>query len=120
MLSAFDQISREMKSHPFTLVLILITLGGLWYLEKTHADTGEVERLYAAHEATIQKVNLLVEINVAFSLRQARGAWCVERNMQARQVLERSIDRYLIEYREVTGQGYRLAACAQNEPRSTD
>lgn len=118
MQTIIENIFSEFQHQPATLILLMIGCGTLWYFEETHADSAELQQVVTKYETVEAKVNLLVEINVAFSLREARAAWCREDDPTARQILERSIDRYLIEYRQVTGTGYNLSSCS-NESGST-
>ena len=113
MHSILERIYSEFEQQPATLVLLMAGCATLWHFEETHADSEQLRNVAAKYESVEKKVNLLVEINVAFSLREARAAWCKETDNTARQTIERSIDRYAIEYRQVTGTSYQLSSCAK-------
>lgn len=111
-MKIIEILYSEFKYQPLTMLLFCVVGLGMWWFEASHADDAQVVSL-------TEKVDVLIEINTAFEIRQARRAWCATEDQTARQIYEGVIDRFNRRYREATGTSFMLPEC-ENESGQTD
>jgi hypothetical protein len=102
MTGLFEQVTKEMKSHPITLVLVLLALGSALFGWANYARASEVKLVEA-------KVDRVLELQMAATLRSLQTEYCRANGNKA--VIAALIDDHQSEYRKITGQRYPLIKC---------
>lgn len=106
-----EQIVGEMRSHPFTLIVVLALLAFAVYANSTHADSGQIKELSERVGDNTKKIDKVLMLQIAESLRNLQNQKCVTTDHEARRVLSQTIDDLQAEYRRITGERYPLQDC---------
>ena len=102
--STAEQIIKELKELPFTMIAVLSLIAFAVFANNTHANAGEVKHL-------TEQVSKVLTLQMAESLRNLQVQLCSTENHEARRTLSRTIDDLQTEYRRLTGARYPLTAC---------
>lgn len=102
MTGLFEQVAKEMKSHPLTLILVLAGWVAIAFGAMSYATAAEVK-------AVEKKVDRVLELTLSSTLRSLQFEWCKANGNKL--ILASTIDDYQREYRGLTGERYPLPQC---------
>ena len=102
MTGLFEQVAKEMKSHPLTLILVLAGWAAIITGATTFASASEVKIVET-------KVDRVLELTLSGTLRSLHFEWCKANGNKM--ILVSTIDDYQREYRSLTGDRYPLPKC---------
>jgi hypothetical protein len=102
----------EMRSHPFTLVTVLALVVFAIYTNSTHANSGEIQELSKKVVDNTGKIDKVLMLQIAESLRNLQNQKCATDDHEAQRVLDQTIDDLQAEYRSITGERYPLQGCS--------
>jgi len=102
MTGLFEQVAKEMKSHPLTLILVLAGWAAIITGATTFASASEVKIVET-------KVDRVLELTLSGTLRSLQFEWCKANGNKM--ILVSTIDDYQREYRSLTGDRYPLPKC---------
>jgi len=97
-----EQLVKELKEHPFTLLIVLGLVGYAFFTSTNHASASELEKQSS-------KLDKLLTLNVAATIRDLRKEQC-DANGNAG-LLDDTIESYQQQYIEITGKRYPLPPC---------
>lgn len=118
MFSAgMQQIVKEMKSHPFTLLAVLgLLCFSVWgYASYAMASdvTASFEQVKIQVQANNTKIDRVLKLQLAEAIRFISSQICTAPNDRVRRDLERTRDQLQEQYTEVSdGQRYVIPPCA--------
>ena len=101
-MGLFQQVTKEMKSHPITLFLVLAGWVAIAVGAASYATAAEVK-------VVEKKVDRVLELQLSATLRGLQLQWCVANGNKA--IIASTIDTYQREYRLLTGTRYPLPKC---------
>jgi len=102
MQAIFDQAMKELRNHPFTLVVIIGLSIFAIYGYKNFASADEVQKVEA-------KIDRVLIMQLAETLRNLQAEYCRSNGNKA--TIRRTIEDYEQQYRELTGERYPLQDC---------
>ena len=102
MTGLFEQVAKEMKSHPLTLILVVLGWVAIVVGAATFARADEVKTVE-------KKVDRVLELTLSGTLRSLQFEWCKANGNKL--ILASTIDDYQREYRSLTGDRYPLPKC---------
>ena len=102
MTGLFEQVAKEMKSHPLTLILVVLGCVAIVVGAATFARADEVKTVE-------KKVDRVLELTLSGTLRSLQFEWCKANGNKM--ILVSTIDDYQREYRSLTGDRYPLPKC---------
>ena len=102
MTGLFEQVAKEMKSHPITLTLVIAGMVAVGFLFANYATASEVKMVEA-------KVDRVLQLQMAATIRSLQFEWCNANGNKI--IIASTIDDYQREYRELTGERYPLPKC---------
>ena len=106
MTGLFEQVAKEMKSHPITLILVIAGWAAIVLGAANFARAAEVK-------VVEEKVDRVLELQLSTTLRNLHIQYCVANGNKI--VIASLIDDYQIEYRDLTGSKYLLHKCEKKE-----
>lgn len=109
--SVTEQIVGEMRSHPFTLLVVLALLAFAVYAHENHASGSEIKNISEQVGDNTKKIDKVLQLAIAESLRNLRIQLCEAEDHEAKRTLQKTIDDLQTEYRTITGERYPLQAC---------
>lgn len=101
----FEQIMKETKKHPFTMVAIVSLCALSWVGFTTFASAEEVAKVE-------NKIDRVLEIQLAERIRDLQKEYC--RANGNKSAIQRTIDDYQKEYRELAGERYPIQRCGND------
>ena len=113
--SVTQQIFREMKSHPFTLVTVLVLLGFAFWSYVNHARADEIRAqitsLASTAEANTKKIDRVLKLQIAESIRSVKAQEC-NATGSTQNRLRDALEQLQEEYRSINrGVGYEPPPC---------
>ena len=102
MTGLFEQVAKEMKSHPLTLMLVIIGWLAIFIGYASFARAADVQLVEA-------KVDRVLELQLSTTLRNLQLQYCVANGNRI--IIATLIDDYQREYRGLTGKRYPLPQC---------
>ena len=102
MTGLFQQVAKEMRSHPITLTLVVAGMVAIVFGYTSFARASEVKLVEA-------KVDRVLELQMAATLRSLQTEYCNANGNKL--IIASTIDGYQREYRELTGERYPLPKC---------
>ena len=102
MTGLFEQVVKEMKAHPITLILVMMALGAGVFGFANYARASEVKLVE-------DKVDRVLQLQLAATLRSLQIEYCTANGNKI--IIASTIDDYQRDYREITGERYPLRKC---------
>jgi len=109
--SVAEQIVGEMRSHPFTLLVVLALLAFAAYAHQNHASGSEIQKISEQVGDNTKKIDKVLQLAIAESLRNLQNQLCSAEHHESERTLQKTIDELQAEYRSITGERYPLQAC---------
>lgn len=102
MTALVQQLIKEMKSHPVTMLTVIVLVFSAWWGYSNFAKASEVQ-------AVNSKIDRVLEIQIAATLRDLQAEYC--RANGNKTVILNTIEEYERQYRDLTGKRYPLPPC---------
>ena len=101
---------KEMRSHPFTLIVVLGLVLFSWYAYLNFAKAAEVSAVNEKVEAVDAKIDVMIELQLSSTLRSLAQDLCKAEN---KSTLQRIYDEKARQYRRLTGSAFIPPPCEE-------
>lgn len=109
---SIEQLVKELKAHPFTLIIIMALVGFTWFASSTHAKATDIQEIAREVSNNSTKIDRLLKLQLAEAIRTISLQVCEHEDDQQRRDLIRTRDRLQEDYRLVNdGREYKVEAC---------
>lgn len=99
-----EQIVREMKDRPYTMIAVLSLLAFAGFAQNNHATATDIEKLD-------RKVDRVMALQLGESIRSVSRQICEATREANRRDLRDALERLQHDYREITGERYPVQPC---------
>lgn len=114
--ATIEQLAKEMKGHPITLICVLGLLAFAWYAGTSHARASDVDQKYSELQAAVvlntTALNSILKLQLAEAMRSAQQQSCSLSPGRERRDMVRTIGLLQEDYQKVNnGESYSVPPC---------
>ena len=109
--SVAEQLVMELKTMPYTMIVVLSLLGFAVYADRNHANAGDIRDLAAQVADNTLKADKILKLQLAESLRTLQEQRCNSEERDTRRALTQTIEDLQEDYKELSGTRYPLKPC---------
>jgi len=111
--SAVEQMIIEMKSHPFTLLIVLSLVGWSIYGSHQYAKAADISTVQADIRANNSKIDRVLKLQIAEAIRSINRQICGTEDRETIRSLRRTLDQLQQDYETINnGKAYEVQSCA--------
>lgn len=109
--TAVEQLVIELKTMPYTMLVMIALLGYAGYSYLNHASAGDIQKIAEKVDKNTESINQVLILQLSESLRNLQRQRCATDDRDARRTLSRTIDDLQSNYRRLTGERFPLQSC---------
>ena len=106
-----EQIVKEMKAHPFTLLAVLGLIAFAIYSHVNHASAEDISQVNDKIERSNAQIERILKLQLAEGIRGLTLEVCHAKNDAQKRILLQTIDDLQQDYEDIAGSRYPVPAC---------
>jgi len=112
MFNIVQQLVNELKTMPFTLLIVLSLVLYSFYGHYNYANAADIQQLSTKVDKNSEAVEKVLQLQLSEALRNLQLQRCITADDQAERTLSNTIEDLQEDYRRLTGSRYPLRECS--------